>query len=211
MPPTLKCSSFVHSRSYTKELCRTAQFRPFSSTPQRDQRITRARRQFFRWLNTQGQNFLNPASGHTNYMGAYNAQGQLKRVVESSQYKALEKKREKKDEEGGIARRDQDKNQKDEKFKIPPETSRDLRPFPLNPAFVSQPVLSEELREKIWEKVMQQGDSVRDVSASLGVEMSRVGAVVRLMEIEKEWERVVSLSFFFNLHSTFMMISKKID
>jgi transposase len=56
-------------------------------------------------------------------------------------------------------------------------------------------VLSEELREKIWEKVMQEGDSVRDVSASLGVEMSRVGAVVRLMEIEKEWERVVSLPF----------------
>jgi hypothetical protein len=129
-------------------------------------------------------------------MGAYNAQGQLKRVVENSQYKALEKKREKKDEEGGIARRDKYKDGKDEeKVKIPPETSRDLRPFPLNPTFVSQPVLSEELREKIWEKVMQQGDSVRDVSASLGVEMSRVGAVVRLMEIEKEWERVVSLPF----------------
>jgi len=39
---------------------------------------------------------------------------------------------------------------------------------------------------------MKDGKSVREVSAELGVEMSRVGAVVRLKEIEKEWMRIVS-------------------
>jgi len=92
--------------------------------------------------------------------------------------------------------------------KLPPETLRDLRPYPLNNMFVSQPVLSEELREKIWERILREGQSVRDVSSQLGVEMNRVGAVVRLMEIEKEWKRIVSsLSSF--LASDFMMIINK--
>lgn len=76
--------------------------------------------------------------------------------------------------------------------KTPPETARDLRPFPLNPAFLSQPVLSDDMREEIWKRIMQDGKSVREVSAELAVEMSRVGAVVRLKEIEKEWLRIVS-------------------
>lgn len=76
---------------------------------------------------------------------------------------------------------------------IPPERLNDLRVFPHNPSFLSQPVLSEEFREAIWERIMKEGQSVREVSARLRVEMSRVGAVVRLKEIEKEWQRIVSL------------------
>jgi hypothetical protein len=67
-----------------------------------------------------------------------------------------------------------------------------LRPFPANPQFKSEPILPEEARHEIWKRVMQDGDSVREVSADLRVEMRRVGAVVRLMEIEKEWQRIVS-------------------
>lgn len=98
----------------------------------------------------------------------------------------------------------------DEK-EIPPETNRDFRVFPANPNFVSQPVLSEELREAIWEKIMKEGLSVREVSAQMRVEMSRVGAVVRLKEIEKEWQRIVSTSKLSFRPATIMMIYKKID
>ena len=56
----------------------------------------------------------------------------------------------------------------------------------MNTNFVSQPVLSEELREHIYQRVLQVG-SVKTVSAELGVDMNRVGAVVRLKTIEKGW------------------------
>jgi Eukaryotic mitochondrial regulator protein len=196
MPPTLRCSPSLPS-TCAKKLCRAAQStRAFSTTPPQDQRVTRNRRRLFRWLGSQGQNFLNPLSGSTNYLGAYNASGQLKRVVEA----AAEAEAERKKKEGGKAR-DPTKADTSEfdaegasgfKGEIPPETTRDLTPFPLNRNFISQPVLSDELREEIWKRVMKDGKSVREVSAELTVEMSRVGAVVRLKEIEKEWEQIVS-------------------
>jgi len=191
MPPPLRSPSVIPSTSCAKQLRKTAQSRSFSSTPQRDQRATRARRQFFRWLGTQGQNFLNPLPNSTNYLSAYNAAGQLKRVVEAASDRA-----ERSRQSGGTSNSN-DNNESgggNSNGELPPETVRDLRPFPMNPAFVSQPVLSEEMREKIWERIMKKGQSVREVSASLGVEMSRIGAVVRLMEIEKEWQRIVSFS-----------------
>jgi hypothetical protein len=79
----------------------------------------------------------------------------------------------------------------------------------LNKSFVSQPVLSDDLREEIWKRVMQDGKSVRVVSAELGVEMSRVGAVVRLKEVEKEWEQTVSsagISFSSHLYDDLLKI-----
>lgn len=65
------------------------------------------------------------------------------------------------------------------------ESREDLHPFPLNTFFVSEPILSEALRTEIWRRVVQEGKSVRTVSVELGVEMRRVGAVVRLMQLEK--------------------------
>jgi hypothetical protein len=135
-------------------------------------------------------------SGSTNYLGAYNTQGQLKRVVEA----AAEREREKKKADAATndpskaatAELEEGKEQ-DNKGEIPPETTRDLTPFPLNRSFVSQAVLSDELREEVWKRIMKDSKSVREVSAELGVEMSRVGAVVRLKEVEKEWERIVSV------------------
>ncbi len=78
---------------------------------------------------------------------------------------------------------------------LPKEGPQDLMPFPLNRQFRSQAVLSEELREEIWERVIRKGKSVKVVSAELGVEMNRVGAVVRLKSVEKEWIQKVCQIF----------------
>ncbi|KAK5999064.1 hypothetical protein PT974_01452 [Cladobotryum mycophilum] len=61
------------------------------------------------------------------------------------------------------------------------------QPFPLNPLFRSQPVLDEPTRELIWEKVIQRGESLKAVSAEMGVDVKRVAAVVRLKQVEKQW------------------------
>jgi hypothetical protein len=198
MPPPLRCPSTLPSASCAKQLYKAAQSsRSFSTTSRHDQRITRARRQLFRWLGTQGAAFQNPLPGSTNYLGAYNAQGQLKRVVEAAAEKEKSKEKQRKSEGPGKTFETEGSEKQE---KLPRETNRDLVPFPANKAFVSQPVLSEELREEIWSRIMKSGKSVREVSAELGVEMSRVGAVVRLMEIEKEWRRIVS---FLHLLSDF--------
>ncbi|PHH76762.1 hypothetical protein CDD80_1248 [Ophiocordyceps camponoti-rufipedis] len=60
------------------------------------------------------------------------------------------------------------------------------KPFPLNPLFRSQPVLSNEMRERIWHKVIVQGNAVKGVSSDLKVDVRRVAAVVRLKELEKQ-------------------------
>ncbi|KAI0447190.1 eukaryotic mitochondrial regulator protein-domain-containing protein [Xylaria telfairii] len=61
------------------------------------------------------------------------------------------------------------------------------QPFPLNPHFNSPKVLGESARELIWKKVMRDGETVKAVSAELGVDIRRVAAVVRLKEVEKDW------------------------
>lgn len=61
------------------------------------------------------------------------------------------------------------------------------QPFPENASFRSQPVLSEESREEIWRRVIVNGEAIKTVSATFGVDMRRVAAVVRLKEVEKSW------------------------
>ncbi|KAK3311520.1 eukaryotic mitochondrial regulator protein-domain-containing protein [Chaetomium strumarium] len=63
------------------------------------------------------------------------------------------------------------------------------QPFPNNPAFRSEPVLSESARETIWRAVMVEGLPLKAVSAEYKVDVRRVAAVVRMKEIEKKWER----------------------
>jgi len=188
MPPPLRCPSFLSSISCTKQVCTAVQSRTFSSTVRNDQRVTRARRQLFQWLTGLGNVYYAPLPGSTNYMGAYDKFGELRRAVEArSDRKELQSKANAEGREFG-------NGEKSTITTLPPESGRDLMPFPGNQQFRSQAVLSEGLREEIWERVMRQGHSVRQVSAALSVEMSRVGAVVRLKEIEKEWQRIVSLS-----------------
>ncbi|CAG7936065.1 unnamed protein product [Penicillium salamii] len=59
------------------------------------------------------------------------------------------------------------------------------RPFPNNPNFVSESVLSEELRNEVYNRVVEEKKSVRAVSMDLGIDMKRIAAVVRLVELEK--------------------------
>jgi hypothetical protein len=77
---------------------------------------------------------------------------------------------------------------------LPPETEQDLRPFPLNQFFRSQPVLSEGLREAIYQRVKKEGATVSLASVEFGVSNERVGAVVRLKQMEKEWVAQVCYS-----------------
>ncbi|RBR12876.1 uncharacterized protein FIESC28_08439 [Fusarium coffeatum] len=62
------------------------------------------------------------------------------------------------------------------------------QPFPLNPLFRSQPVLAEQTRELIYDKVIRKGDSLKAVSAEMHIDVRRVAAVVRLKEVEKQWK-----------------------
>ncbi|PYI05301.1 hypothetical protein BO78DRAFT_398272 [Aspergillus sclerotiicarbonarius CBS 121057] len=61
----------------------------------------------------------------------------------------------------------------------------DPRPFPQNIHYCSESILSEELRTEIYNRVVKQKKSVRAVSVELKVDMRRVAAVVRLVELEK--------------------------
>jgi len=81
------------------------------------------------------------------------------------------------------------------------ESREDLRPFPLNQHFISESIVSEELRQEIWRRVQVEKKSVRTVSVELGVEMRRVGAVVRLVELERRQRaevRNIHLPMHFN-------------
>lgn len=66
-------------------------------------------------------------------------------------------------------------------------------PFPINPLFRTTPVLDDRGRELVWRKVMRDGESIKAVSAELGVDIARVAAVVRLKEVEKDWISKVCL------------------
>ena len=144
------------------------------------------RAEMFRWLNGPGSVFRHPLPGSTNYLNAYDRYGELIRAKDRSR--------------GG---NDEEDDKEDARIKgsknaraLPKESTEDLMPYPMNPQFRSQHVLSEELKDAIYEKVMVSGQSVRNVSATLGVEMNRVGAVVRLKALEKEWEREVCRLIF---------------
>lgn len=69
------------------------------------------------------------------------------------------------------------------------------QPFPQNPLYRSQPVLDEQTRELIWEKITKRGESLKAISAEMGVDVRRVAAVVRLKEVEKQWVTDVSGDF----------------
>ncbi|KAL2839902.1 eukaryotic mitochondrial regulator protein-domain-containing protein [Aspergillus pseudoustus] len=70
------------------------------------------------------------------------------------------------------------------------------RPFPSNNNFQSEPILSEDLRNDIYERVVVKKQSVRAVSVKTGVDMRRVAAVCRLVELEKRWREQVRQAFF---------------
>ena len=174
----------------------------------------------YRWLDGPGNVFRQPFPNSTNYINAYDQSGGLIRADGAKPSDLLNEKGELKiadgprenvtegenedlldvdedeDAAGLPARRSRQTFRSGvrglkEALGIPKETADDLMPFPLNRHFRSQPVLSEELKEEIYKRVMVEGQDIRTVSASLSVEMRRVGAVVRLKAVEKQWESEV--------------------
>ena len=144
----------------------------------------------FRWLNGPGRGLKDPLPGSSNYINAYGPNGTLVRLSD--------KKRERENDDALL----EDSVGKDNTQNIasgqaiPRETPDDLMPFPLNKQFRSEAVLSEELKEEIYNRIIVKGSTVRLVSAELGVEMKRVGAVVRLKSVEKQWIEKVWQLFY---------------
>ena len=164
----------------------------------------------FRWLNGPGSAFRHPLPGSTNYLNAYDRNGRLVRAKDRSPRQLNREKEEKKDEEEKEDKEADDVNEDGEILPtrtnkvqgsrtadtkdappLPKESGEDLMPFPMNRQFRSQRVLSEELKDAIYERIMERGSIVQNVSAALSVEMNRVAAVVRLKAVEKQWEKEV--------------------
>lgn len=172
----------------------------------------------FDWLQGPGRGLRHPLKGSTNYLSAYDSRGQLTRLRDKDEDKdpntPTSRRQEGSDAEVGPIReregtRSLHENGGKEEDALPPERSRDLRPYPLNSHFKSQPVLSEDLREEIWRRVQEAGVNIKVVSAELGVSIERVGAVVRMKEVEKRWLAEVSVQVIWSfLHSTTAMMIK---
>ncbi|KAH7113300.1 eukaryotic mitochondrial regulator protein-domain-containing protein [Dendryphion nanum] len=173
------------------------------------------RRKFYAWLEGPGAQLKRPLPGSTNYLGAYDRYGNIVRADAGWDRKKAQnsievnerwaKKRARKvdavtteNPAGQDAPADPEKSaishERDPKWQekfnssqLPPEAEEDLRPFPLNQHFRSQPVLSEHLREHIYQRVSRDGAPVKLASVEFGVSNERVGAVVRLKQMEKEW------------------------
>ncbi|KAL1894379.1 hypothetical protein Sste5346_005879 [Sporothrix stenoceras] len=60
-------------------------------------------------------------------------------------------------------------------------------PMPNNDTFKSEPVLDESTRYLVYKRVVKDGESIKAVAASIGLDMRRVAAIVRLMAIERQW------------------------
>ncbi|RDW66803.1 hypothetical protein BP5796_09552 [Coleophoma crateriformis] len=202
MPPSMRWSSVIPSpQTCAKQICPNAHLRAFSSSTRSNAgRTTRQRRLMFQWLDSQGAAFRDPLPGSTNYLTAYDNHGVLKRVKMARGSDTSSKPADEQidgDELSTLGAKSNDSEEADEasnntktggdENRLPPEGRGDRRPFPHNKSFYSEPVLSEEFREEIWRRIMKDGMSVREVSATTGVEMRRVGAVVRLKEMEKAW------------------------
>lgn len=146
----------------------------------------------WRWLNGPGAVFKDPLPGSTNYLNAYDREGRLLRSGNRGRDEGADAE----NEERGLG----EQNVAGDEV-IPKESSEDLMPFPLNQQFKSQAVLSEEFKDQIYHQVVELKKSVKLVSAELNVEMRRIGAVVRLKTIEKQWVEQVCLHFFHSVLS----------
>ena len=210
MPPRIRTVDLIASTTAPsiQTHCRSCLRRALSTTAPLN--ATKLRRQLFAWLRGPGQNFQYPLPNSTNYLSAYDRRGNLLREAEGS---ATPKTAPNPDNPSDAALEAAADAQKEKK--LGKETKEDLRPFPLNQHFLSESVLSEPLRQEIWKRVKVDGKSVRTVSVELGVEMRRVGAVVRLVEVERRMRADVSLLVLLNLpgrppyHSLNMMNNTK--
>ncbi|KAF2768300.1 hypothetical protein EJ03DRAFT_328343 [Teratosphaeria nubilosa] len=169
----------------------------------------------WQWLKGPGQAFREPLAGSTNYLSAYDKQGNLIRL--SARYQNRNERDEGDDlveDEETAAKRDQENpkfteeerearaaeresrratkrvedQEKEDRNGIPKERLGDLRPYPLNHNLRSEAVLSEELREQLYQSAVRDGLDLSSLAGAFGVDVRRVAAVVRLKTIEKQWE-----------------------
>ncbi|KAK5115674.1 hypothetical protein LTR62_000763 [Meristemomyces frigidus] len=217
MPPRISPSRLSHP-----ETCQCFRTRPCEALVNRQfhasaRHETLLRRDMWKWLKGPGKAFRKPLPSSTNYLGAYDKQGQLARMkmrndgdggertsreAEPMEDEDAAARRDMEDEglseddrtlraeQRAMARatRDADVEEMDDREGIPKERLTDLRPYPLNQAFRSQSVLSEDLREMIYMQAVENGHDLASVAATFGVDIRRVAAVVRLKTVEKEWE-----------------------
>ncbi|CAR29590.1 hypothetical protein ZYGR_0AD02730 [Zygosaccharomyces rouxii] len=64
-----------------------------------------------------------------------------------------------------------------------------LQPFPGNRNCLTNHVISEDLKMRIYNEIQVEGLSTQQVSQNYGLKIPRVEAIVKLMEIEKKWEK----------------------
>lgn len=62
-----------------------------------------------------------------------------------------------------------------------------LQPFPDNSHCVTNFMISEDLREQIFQEIEMQGLSTQQVSQKYGLKIARVEAIAKLTKIEKSW------------------------
>ena len=146
----------------------------------------------FAWLGTAGKNFQQPNTNQTNYLPDYKREGNyaIRRPTNR--------------EGGSKPRFDNSNAPKSADSKALEDAAVDdssgdasmPRPvFPQNINFYSESILSEQLRMEVHKRVQIDKQSVRQVSAELNIDMRRVGAVVRLVEIEQRMRAQVSTLF----------------
>lgn len=198
--------------------CPSCLVRTFSSTAPiraegRQRWYTPRQNAMHKWLMDVGQNFKEPLQ-EPNYLGAYDVRtgrhlgGQRldRRPSEARGRRGRIPAREEDDDE----EIDEDEEVSDRqpksddsrrldaaavdetKPKREDGNDNEMRPFPLNPHFQSESILSEDLRMEVWRRVQNEKKSVRQVSVELGIDMRRVGAVVRLVEVERRMRAEVS-------------------
>jgi hypothetical protein len=169
------------------------------------------------WLNGPGKVFREPSKGSTNYLSAYDRQGNLIRgrpqrdgsrrgqddvqeatsiadepaIVQREIDEGLSEDARERNAEARVAARLQ-KADSDARGDVPKERASDMRPYPLNHDFRSERVLSEDLRTELHRQVVERGVDISTVSAAFGVDIRRVAAVVRLKTIENQWVEQVS-------------------
>ena len=194
--------------------------RPFHTTPAalkgnlskeklKPTKSTLLRREMAEWLNGPGYKFRRPFPGSTNYLSAYDKNGNLKRKSDDRAARRPSPRDEeaeeaavlKQEEEEGIDETERaaraegraaERLRRAAESRVPREKPSDMHPYPLNHNFRSQPVLSEEMREELYRLVVLRKMDLQGVSAAYGVDMRRVAAVVRLKTIEKQWIEDVS-------------------
>ncbi|KAB8556598.1 hypothetical protein FH972_025635 [Carpinus fangiana] len=172
-PATLTRSPSSHTSKLSHPQARHASSQPLRQTKQRAL--------MWSWLNGAGGVFRQPREGSTNYLGAYDRFGRLIRQRDDEGAKDKENKKEGEASDG--------EKKADVAAEKEAETLEDLRPFPLNPYFRSQSVLSEQLKDEIYKRVVVQKKTIREVSQALHVEMRRIAAVIRLKTVEQEWHK----------------------